>query len=107
MKTRDIKTTDSADIAEENQTTKKVVPPLSPSPQPTRQRVSRSSQKTIPQQPAEVSLATSEQSPISAAERQERTYHAEEYNRPAQQHVPAHSNNSSYEKQTQGYTRRP
>lgn len=49
MKTRDIKTTDSAGTPEENQeTTKKVVQPLSSS-QPTRQRAPRNSQKTTQQ----------------------------------------------------------
>lgn len=108
MKTRDIKTTDSADTAEENQTTKKVVQPLSPSPQPTRQRVPRSSQKTVPQpqQPVEVASIIPEQSPNPSADRQERAYHPEEHNR-AQHHPQAQSNNNSYERQGQGYARRP
>jgi hypothetical protein len=48
MKTRDIKTVDSAGASEENQEIKKVVQPLSPS-QPTRQRAPRNSQKAAPQ----------------------------------------------------------
>lgn len=58
MKTRDIKT-DSAGTPEENQETKKVVQPLSPS-QPTRQRAPRNSQKV-----ASSSVKTSDSVPSS------------------------------------------
>ena len=118
MKTRDIKTSDSASNAEESQeTTKKVVQPLSPS-QPTRQRAPRNSQKTTRPQEVEVQKPIVE-APVMPSvpvervdrdiveERKDVSSAREEYSRPAQQQQQPyhHQSHSSYERSS--YTKRP
>ena len=119
MKTRDIKTADSASLTEEVQTTKKVVQPpaSSPSSQAPRPRAPRASSKTAPQQPEDVAQkpVVVEVAPVVVTEQlserdvmlQERRdaqqQPREDNNRPAQQQPYGQMN--AHERPT--YTKRP